>query len=167
MIIANVAVDEPAKASTTNAVINHANAANGRAIYTSNSAWSVPNGVHRATVYIAGCGGTGFSSEISPDYPGGMSPLVSKVISDLVEGESYNVVIGTTSNSGDSIFGVDLVRSNRGGDSEGAGVGAAGTHNGEIVHNNSMFIADINSQVGYGSNNGIYAGVQGICVIVW
>lgn len=187
MPIDTVAVDEAIKASTHQQIISHVNGANGRLIATANTVWSVPAGVYKFKVYLAGGGGKGAEFTPDPDlsYPdgrrGGHSPLCSKVFSGYAPGTSFNIVIGAggTDNfmtGGTSTFGAVLQST---GGLAGFSGGTDGTHNGEIAHINQMFLQTLSLGYGQGSDGGTYRyptapiltyptnGGNGICVIEW
>ena len=189
MPISTVSTNDPVKASTQNQLIQHANGTPGRAIFTSNGNWSVPQGVFKFKVYLAGGGGQG-GDAYGTYYEGfnyqgdggrgGDSPLCSKVIFGVEPGTTFAITIGAGSTGygagGTSTFGA-LLQSTGGGKGVGGSSppshGASGTHNGELRHTNALFQSSQNNGYGQGGQGGSYYGTNGkngnngICVIEW
>lgn len=191
MPLSSVAVGDPVQASLNNRLIAHANGTPGRAIFTSNGVWSVPQGVFQFKVYLAGGGGgRGLDypygeGEIGYGGDGGPAPLCSKIITGQETGSSFTITIGAGgaqgSDGGDSTFGA-LLTSNgglHGQNSSGSSAvlpGLRGSHNGTITHTNGLFMYLGNLAKGEGQGYGtggkffdIYdlPAVGGICVIEW
>lgn len=201
MPIETVAVDEAIRASTQNKLIANANGSPGRAIFTSNGSWSVPAGVYRFKVYLAGGGGAGgdaweyFGSGVDgggyrgEGGRGGNGPLCSRIFSGYEPGTTFLITIGAgavpagpfgvpaATPAAASTFGTVLT-SNPGGNGTGGTVanpsqGAQGSHNGQIVHTNQLFLASQNNGYGEGGQGGNathpngFNGNPGICVIEW
>lgn len=190
MPIDNVAVADPVQASTQNKLIAHANGSPGRAIFTANGLWSIPQGVYKFKVYLAGGGGKGsqayFSTSEGFTYlgdgaRGGDSPLCSKMFAGLDIGTSFSIVIGAGATGGGpggtSTFGA-LLSSSGGTAATGGGAspgapGGSGSHNGEIRHTNQLFQVSQNNGYGQGGEGGTYYGTDGsngnggICIIEW
>lgn len=103
MALENVAVGEVVKASTMNAVIDFVNGANGRAIFTTNGTWTLPDGVQRFKVTLCGGGGRGHAS-VSVGFggeaydlaggEGGDAPMISGVFTGYDAGTSFAIDIG-------------------------------------------------------------------------
>lgn len=183
MTVETVAADESVLASTVNKLGQHVNGSPGRAVFTSNGVWSVPAGAHKFKVYLAGGGGGtgadytsgGESPIFYPGSPGGVAPLCSKLFAGQAIGTSFSITIGaagaapsplTGGNGGTSTFGALLSSSGGTGGNDGSGGGAraaAGSHNGEMVHDNDMFLTGAKYVgKGYGAED-----TAGICVIEW
>lgn len=188
MPLSTVATGEPVKASTTNAMIHNVNGSPGRAIFKVNGTWSVPSGVYRFKVYLAGGGGArGFDYDFGEDSrlggDGGDSPLCSKIYGSYDVGTSFSIVIGagaTTAGAdgGTSTFGTVLQSTGGGGGSPGSDgtplPGSRGTHTGEMAHDNDLFLAPEVKGFGTGGRTVVYglyvstkAASDGICIIEW
>lgn len=180
MPIETVAVDEAIRASTQNKLIANANGSPGRAIFTANGSWSVPAGVFRFKVYLAGGGGAG--GEALEDFGGGGSgyrgeggrggnaPLCSKIFTGYEPGTTFLITIGAggvasggifggpPAAAGDSTFGTVLSSTHggvgTGGFSSYAAQGAPGTHNGQAFHTNQLFLLTQNNGYGEGGQGG-------------
>ncbi len=196
MTLETVGVGDPVPASLNNQLINHVNKSPGRKIIKVNDTWSVPDGVHSFKVYVAGGGGQGgaavppefFDGSYGPGGPGGVGPLVSKVFTGQDIGTTFAITIGQGGDNGSSGLGGTtsfgtLLESEGGGRGFYTGsyypyatphAGVTGDHNGQIRHNQDMFMT--NSGIAYGgggvpasAGGGGYggAGTDGICVIEW
>lgn len=185
MAMAEVAVDDPVQASTQNNLIKNANGSPGRAIFTANGVWSVPQGVFQFKVYLAGGGGLGGPAYgdnhegftyLGDGQRGGQAPLCSKIISGQEAGTSFAITIGagatTSVPGGTSSFGA-LLQSTGGGPGTDLSQGGTGTHNGQMRHGNQMFCISQNNGYGEGGSGGTYGSIPGypgnpgICVIEW
>lgn len=179
MTLETVAVDDPVLASTMQQVIANVNGSPGRAIYTSNGTWSVPNGVHKFKVTLCGGGGVGGfdttggggeDSYVVPGLPGGNGPMISAVIAGVELGTTFAITIGAGSGSGTggtTSFGTLMSSSGGGPDgAPGSATFPAGAPN--IYHANSIFCINA-AGVPYGSGGarGRGAGANGIVVIEW
>lgn len=186
MPLSEVEVGGPVKASTQNGLIKNANGSPGRAVFTANGTWSVPQGVYRFIVFLAGGGGAGSGaygeavegfSYISDGGQGGDGPLCSKVFSGVEAGTTYAIEIGAGgvasggflsppgTPAGNSKFGT-VLQSNGGGPaptqiSVSQVRGASGTHNGELRHGNDMFQVSQGNGYGAGGKGGTYSHVNG------
>lgn len=181
MPISTVAVDEAIKASTENKILAHVNGSPGRAIFTSNGTFAVPAGVYQFKVSLAGGGGGSGTNVSSGGFenivvtgggPGGDSPLASKIITGQDIGTSFNIVIGagSTGTGGTSTFGALLQSTGglKGATGDPTGVGARGTHNGDISLGSETFVNASGIYYGKGGRSGMSeAGGNGICVIEW
>lgn len=190
MTISTVATDDPVKASTQNSVIANVNGSPGRAVFKVNDIWTVPAGVHRFKVYLTGGGGArGADYEYGEGNhryggQGGDSPLCSKIFGGYDIGTSFNITIGAGSvvaggTGGTSTFGTVLQSTGGGGGENGIEEspmpGSRGTHNGQLAHDNGMFLAP--EVKGFGSGAIVYnvapfvdvdkPASDGICVIEW
>lgn len=172
MAIPNVTTDTPVLASTTNALIDRANAIIGRWVSPGPGTynWQVPKGVSRFRVTLCGGGGAAAINEFESSYtggPGGNGPMVSKHFVDQEEGTTYQVVVGIAglpNNSnpagrtgGNTVFGADLLWSAGGGPgSEFGGMGGMGAHGGgEVLHGNWIYMVDQFHGYGMGGHTGM------------
>lgn len=197
MTIPNVNVDDPVEAATANQLIANVNSSPGRVVFTANGVFSVPDGVHKFKVYVAGGGGKGgdVGSEYNPaeglftyfdGAAGGRSPLASVVVSGQALGSSFAITIGaggTGGAGGTSSFGTLLSCTGGGaggnGTPSGPAAGAVGSIAGTmasqaLVHDNGMFqSASTLRPYGAGGSGGTAAsatgsaGAQGVVIVEW
>lgn len=192
MTIATVAVDDPVQASTMNDLIANVNGSPGRQVFTANGTFSVPEGVHQFKVSICGAGGGSGapgSYYASEEYSataggnGGVSPLVSAIVSGQEPGSSFSVTVGAggAGTGGSSSFGTLLTVA--GGGAGGAGPSApgvgstgstgaiSGSLSGSVLrHTNSLFLNGsllAYGSGGAGSSAGTNNGIDGIVVVEW
>ncbi len=178
MTLETVAVDDPVLASTMQQVIANVNGSPGRAIYTSNGTWSVPNGVHKFKVTLCGGGGangpdgtsgSGEDSYVVPGGAGGTSPLISAVVAGVDLGTTFAITIGAVgatvgAGGGTTSFGTLMSCTGGGGGGGPGSPGASGVATfpagaPSVYHSNLLYVSS--SGVPYGQ------GGPGIVVIEW
>ena len=129
MPIPAVAVDEPILADTMNSLIQNVNGSPYRAVFTASGSWTVPPGVQKYKVTLAGAGGAGGTTvtvggsegEFTVVYggSGGSAPMISAVFNAGAPGTTVSFTVeSTTSCNG-------LVSTGGG---VGGGGGSPGTH---------------------------------------
>lgn len=171
MALSNVAGGDPVLASTMNQIIANVNGSPGRAVFTQNGSWSVPNGVHSFKVYATGGGGCetpGYmTSGEDPTWvtaiPGKSSPLVSAIFSNVDIGTTFVITVGAggtggSPQGGTTSFGTSI--SVTGGTPTVSG-SVTSAPAGWIHHANSMFVTGPDGSA-YGASN-----TQGLVVIEW
>lgn len=187
MPLSEVAVSESIKASTQNKLIKNANGSPGRAIFTANGSWSVPQGVFSFKVYLAGGGGGGASAYgdgsegftfIAEGGRGGDGTMCSKIFTGVAEGTAYLIEIGAggtgasggffgdaATAGGTSKFGTVL--QSAGGQPAPVATspyqirGANGAHNGQIAHDSRIFLRTQDNGYGEGGRGGGYSSING------
>lgn len=185
MTIASVAADEPVQAATTNELIANVNASPGRAIFTANGNWSVPDGVHKFKVTVVG-GGSGaqadYTSIVGEEIqlilggPGTSSHVISACFAGIDVGTTYVITVGAGGAGtgtpgagggpgGDTSFGTSLI-------SPGAEYGNKGTITSgggaaQLLYYDHIFVKNTGVRYGDGGAGSGAAGIAGICVIEW
>lgn len=185
MTIAAVAASEPVQAATINQLILKANASPGRAIFTANDTWSVPDGVHKFKVTLCG-GGSGAQADytvingddvqVVAGNPGTSSHMISACFAGIDIGTSYVITIGAGGTGGatdgafgnpggSTSFGTSLV-------SPGASYGSKGTVTSgggaaQLLYYDHIFLKSSGVRYGDGGSGSGAAGQAGICVIEW
>lgn len=179
MTLSTVAVDDPILASREQQIIAHVNASPGRAIFTSNGTFSVPNGVHKFRVYLAAggagghpdtMGGAGEDSYIIFGAAGNSSHLSSAEFVGVDIGTSFAVTIGAGGVGPDSTGGTTSFGSTY--SATGATSGDKGTVTfpsspNAMYHSNGLYMSSGGWQYGQGGAGGGNNGYQGIVVVEW
>lgn len=178
MALPTVAVDDAITADTMNGLIRHVNGTPSRAIFTSSGSWTIPEGVQKFKVTLAGGGGTGGANtevggsegEYTVVYggPGGSGPMISAIFNAGGAGSAVTVTVGGVG-AASSVLG--LISN---GGSNGGTYGSAGGHGAAtfppgqpaIFHTNMLYGPAVG--VGYGQGGGpAAAGQPGIVIIEW
>lgn len=180
MTLETVAVDDPVLASTMQQVIAHVNGSPGRAVYTSNGTWSVPNGVHKFKVTLCGGGGRagaatssggGEDSSLVPGPNGGTAPMISAIFAGVELGTTFAITIGaggTSGAGGTTSFGT-LMSSGGGGAGGGTGTATFPAGAPSVYHTNELFcVGPASVGFGRGGNDGDGGpGYPGVVVVEW
>lgn len=178
MTIASVAVDDPIEAATANQLIANVNGSPGRAIFTANGLWSVPDGVHKFKVTLCGggagghpdtSGGGGEDSYIIPGDPGNDSQMISALYSGVDVGTSYTVTIGAGGATADASGGttsLGSILSSTGATSSSKGT-ATVTGGTQSMYRDHFVLNSSGVPYGSGGAGGGGAGAQGIVIIEW
>lgn len=178
MALPTVAVDDAITADTMNGLIRHVNGTPSRAIFTTSGSWTIPEGVQKFKVTLAGGGGPGGANtdvhggegeySVSPGGVGGFGPMISAIFNAGGPGSSVTVTVGIPG-AASSVLG--LISN---GGSAGGLHGAAGGHGAAtfppgqpaIFHKNMLYGPAVG--VGYGQGGGpAAAGQPGIVIIEW
>ena len=175
MPIPAVAVDDPILADTMNSLIQNVNGSPYRAVFTASGSWTVPPGVQKYKVTLAGAGGAGGISVATGssegDYsiniggPGGSAPMISAIFNAGAPGTTVSFTVGATSSCNGLI-------STGGG--AGGGSGASGSHGSAtfppgapaVYHFNGMIGPAVNA--GYGQGGAADSpGTSGAVIFEW
>lgn len=184
MTLSTVAVNDPVLASTHQQIIAKVNASPGRQVFLANGTFSVPTGIHKFRVFIAGGGqggydvvtmGMGEDSYLVDGAAGNDSFLVSADYSGVDIGTSFAVVVGAggaihEGAGGTSSFGAFSITG-----ASGAGRGTVTPPGGStpMYHMNGLYCNNTGIPYGTGGNGGTAAldvalpGTQGIVVVEW
>lgn len=190
MTIASVTVDEAVQAATMNQLIANVNASPGRAIFTSNGNWSVPDGVHKFKVTLCGGGSGGWAGytlvvgediQVVSGDPGKSSHMISACFAGIDVGSSYVITIGAGgaggassgahgSQGGDTSFGTALVSPGAAYNSKGSVTSGGGAA--QLLYYDHVFAKSSGDRYGDGGLGGVgdtagSTGQPGICVIEW
>jgi hypothetical protein len=181
MTLSTVAVDDPILASREQEIIAHVNASPGRAIFTSNGTFSIPNGVHKFRVYLAAGGGGGIPATggdtVIDGSPGPNAHLVSAEFAGIDIGTSFAVTVGAGGIAVGGMGGTSSFGPSFSATGAETGTGSKGTvtwpaaPNG-MYHANGLFMNVDGKSYGQGGDGGTafvspLPGMNGIVVVEW
>lgn len=186
MPIPTVAVDDPILADTMNALIQNANGSPYRAVFTASGSWTIPVGVQKYKVTVAGGGGSGGTTTstsvgegeyvTNPGGPGGTAPMISGVFNAGGAGSVVTFTVGAAgvfSGSGNggstSCSGLVSGGGNRGGTGGGSGANGAATFPPgfpAVYHFNGLFGKGVGEWYGLGGSANS-DGMPGAVIIEW
>lgn len=175
MPIPAVAVDDPILADTMNSLIQNVNGSPYRAVFTASGSWTVPPGVQKYKVTLAGTGGTGGTSVttggsegeyyINVGGPGGSAPMISAIFNAGAPGTTVSFTVGSTTSCNGL---VSTAGGNGGGSGTPGGSGSATFPPGvpAVYHFNGIFCGSVG--IGYGQGGPAdSAGGPGAIIFEW